>query len=217
MATLCRRFADAIGRADEALVHDGPPHTDPLELFRVWLAEAERSEPSHANACALATADAGGHPSMRIVLLRGADARGFSFFTNFTSRKGAQLAANPWAALTFHWKTLARQVRIEGPVERVEDEVSDAYWATRPRSSQIAARISEQSTTLPDRATLEDAIARETEQVGLGPVPRPEFWGGFRVRHDVVEFWQEGAARLHTRWEYRRGPDGAWVSRSLWP
>jgi pyridoxamine 5'-phosphate oxidase len=181
------------------------------------LTEAERSEPSHPNACALATADADGQPSVRIVLLRGSDPRGFSFFTNFESHKGRDLAANPRAALVFHWKSLARQVRIEGPVERVEDPVADAYWSTRPRSSQIAARASAQSRTLADRATLDEAVAREAAGLGPGPVPRPAFWGGYRIRHEVVEFWQEGAARLHTRWEVRRGPDGRWVSRWLWP
>jgi pyridoxamine 5'-phosphate oxidase len=151
------------------------------------------------------------------VLLRGFDPRGFSFFTNFGSHKGLDLDANPRAAMTFHWKTLSRQVRIEGPVERVEDHVSDAYWDTRPRASQIAARASAQSETMPDRSVLEQAIARETERLGTGPVPRPSFWGGYRIRHEVVEFWQEGAARLHTRWEYRRGAEGVWVSRLLWP
>jgi pyridoxamine 5'-phosphate oxidase len=198
-------------------VRDEAPAADPLDLFRTWLGEAERSEPSHPNACSLATIGADGRPSVRIVLLRGLDPRGFSFFTNFGSRKGRDLSATPWAAMTFHWKTLSKQVRIEGAVEKVEGADADAYWGTRPRASQIAAWASAQSETLPDRSTLDEAVARTTARFEGGPVPRPPFWGGYRLRPDRIEFWQEGASRLHTRWEYERRAGDVWVSRSLWP
>jgi pyridoxamine 5'-phosphate oxidase len=185
-------------------------------LFREWLADAERHEPSHPNACALATADAAGHPSARIVLLRGIDERGFSFFTNRESRKGRDLAENPRAALTFHWKSTRRQVRIEGVVEWVGDDESDRYFVTRPRSSQLASWASAQSATLPSRRALDEAVAREAERHTGGPVPRPPFWGGYRVVPERIEFWHEGEARLHRRWEYELR-DGAWRSRALFP
>lgn len=195
---------------------EAPPDTDPLELFRTWLDDAERHEPTLATACALGTADATGRPSVRMVLLKGMDEHGFSFFTNHASAKADDLAVNPRAALTFHWKSVRRQVRIEGTVERVSDAESDTYFATRPRSSQLAAWASEQSRVLPDRSVLDQAVAREVERHGDGPVPRPPFWGGYRIRPERIEFWQEGSHRLHRRWEYRRS-DGAWIAAWLWP
>ena len=195
---------------------DEPPDVDPVSLFREWLTDAEQREPSHANACTLATADATGRPSARIVLLRGLDDRGFSFYTNRESRKGRDLAENPRAALTFHWKSSRRQVRVEGTVERVADDDSDRYFATRPRGSQLAAWASAQSSELPSRRILDEAVAAEAVRRGPGPIPRPPFWGGYRVTPEKIEFWEEGEARLHRRWEYLRSGRG-WKRRLLWP
>ena len=193
-----------------------PPDVDPLSLFEEWLTDAEQHEPSHANACTLATVDGTGRPSARVVLLRGLDDRGFSFYTNRESRKGRDLAHNPRAALTFHWKSMRRQVRVEGTVEQVTDDESDRYFATRPRGSQLAAWASTQSTMLPSRRVLEDAVAREAARHCDGSVSRPPFWGGYRIMPETIEFWQEGDARLHRRWEYTRAADG-WRRRLLWP
>jgi len=187
-----------------------------VNLFREWLADAEKHEPSHANACTLATANAAGKPSARVVLLRGLDQRGFSFYTNRESRKGRDLAENPRAALTFHWKSTRRQVRVEGSVEVLADDESDRYFAARPRGSQLAAWASPQSSVLPDRKVLDEAVAREAARHGAGPVPRPPFWGGYRIRPACIEFWEEGEARLHRRWEYVLEGD-RWRRRSLWP
>ncbi len=208
-------IVDAIRSRREDTLKDDPPDVDPVSLFREWLTDAERQEPSHANACTLATADASGRPSARTVLLRGLDDRGFSFYTNRESRKGRDLLENPRAALTFHWKSTRRQVRVEGAVELLADDESDRYFAARPRGSQLAAWASPQSSVLPDRRTLDDAVAREAAR-HPGAVPRPPFWGGYRVTPETIEFWQEGEARLHRRWEYVRTRTG-WTRRSLWP
>ena len=150
------------------------------------------------------------------MLLRGLDDRGFSFFTNRESKKGRDLADNPRGALNFHWKSVRRQVRVEGTVERVADDESDRYFATRPRGSQLASWASAQSSALPSRRALDEAVAREAARHGEGPVPRPPFWGGYRVRPERIEFWEEGDARLHRRWEYARS-GGGWSRRLLWP
>ena len=192
----------------------GPDH--PLPLFQAWFAEAQTSEPNDANAMALATADAAGMATLRMVLLKGADADGFVFYTNLESRKGRQLAENPQAALLFHWKSLRRQVRIEGPVEHVSDAEADAYYASRARASRIGAWASKQSRPLAGRFELEKRVAQFTAKFHIGPVPRPPFWSGFRLRPRRVEFWREGRFRLHDRLVYHWTDDG-WTTERLYP
>ena len=189
---------------------------DPFVLFRDWMAEAEISEPNDANAMAVATAGRDGLPSVRMILLKGLDDRGFVFYTNTESPKGVQLAENPQAGLCFHWKSLRRQVRARGAVERVSDAEADAYFATRPRGSQIGAWASLQSTTLPTRTTLEDRIGMFEGQYSGGDVPRPPHWSGYRVVPGVIEFWLDRPFRLHDRLVYRR--DGAsWATERVYP
>jgi pyridoxamine 5'-phosphate oxidase len=188
---------------------------DPLRQFARWWDEAARAEVAEANAMTLATADAAGRPAARIVLLKGFDDRGFVFFTNFESRKGADLAANPRAALLFFWQPLERQVRIEGTVERVADDEADAYFDSRPLASRIGAWASPQSRIIPGKAWL---LARAAE-MGLrhGPRPhRPPYWGGFRVAPVLFEFWQGRPSRLHDRLQYARTPSG-WERARLAP
>ncbi len=182
---------------------------DPIRQFRNWHGEA--GAPPEV---ALATASADGAPSARMVLLKGVDDRGFSFFTNYESAKARDLAANPRAALVFHWQP-GRQVRARGPVVRVGDEESDAYWVTRPRGSQLGAWASRQSEVIPDRAELERRLAEVAARFP-GDVPRPPFWGGYRVVPEVVEFWHHRDDRLHDRLRYRR-VDGVWVIDRLSP
>jgi pyridoxamine 5'-phosphate oxidase len=189
---------------------------DPIARFRGWLAEAETSEPNDPNAVALATADAAGHPSVRMVLLKGLSDAGFVFYTNQQSRKGGELAANPHAALLFHWKSLRRQVRVEGPVEPVSDAEADAYFASRGRSSQLGAWASDQSRPLADRATLEGKLEEVKARFGDGPVPRPPHWSGYRVVPQRIEFWSDGNARLHHREVFERDGDG-WTMSLLNP
>jgi pyridoxamine 5'-phosphate oxidase len=191
---------------------------EPFALFAAWMEEAVRSEPADPNAMALATVDADGLPDVRMVLLKGYDARGFVFYTNLESRKGEELAANPKAGLLFHWKSLTRQVRICGPVERVTDAEADAYYATRPRGAQIGAWASRQSAPLEDRFALEKAVARYTAKYAIGTVPRPPHWSGFRVVPLAIEFWHDRPFRLHQRVEFRReSPDAPWVKVGLYP
>lgn len=189
---------------------------DPLALFHVWMTEAARREPSDPNAMALATADAQGRPSVRMVLLKDADAEGFVFYTNLESRKGAELAANPVAALLFHWKSLRRQVRVEGPVRPVSEAEADAYFASRHRESRIGAWASRQSRPLTGRFELERRVAEVTARYGLGEIPRPPHWSGFRVVPERIEFWRERPFRLHQRRLFHRVPDG-WRMERLFP
>ena len=190
---------------------------DPFALFDAWLAEARASEPNDPEAMALATADEVGNPSLRMVLLKGHDARGFVFYTNLDSRKGAELVANPKASLLFHWKSLRRQVRIEGPVSAVSDAEADAYFATRGRNSRLGAWASDQSRPLPDRATFEARFDEMHERFGTGDIPRPPRWSGFRVAPQRIEFWSDRAARLHERHLFLARDGGDWDEGLLYP
>lgn len=190
--------------------------TDPIALFDQWLAEARATEPNDAEAMALATADAAGRPAVRMVLLKGHGTEGFTFYTNLGSRKGSELAANPNAALMFHWKSLRRQVRVEGPVEAVPADEADAYYITRSRDSQIGAWASDQSRSLDSRETLEARFAELTARFEGGPVPRPPHWAGFRVKPRQIEFWNDGAHRLHHR-QLFTWHDDRWTEGLLYP
>lgn len=189
---------------------------DPLALFERWFDEAREADLVDATAMTLATADAEGRPSARIVLLKGYGADGFRFYTNYESRKGRELEANPFAALAFWWDRLERQVRVRGPVQRLPAAVSDDYFETRPRGSQIGAHASPQSRTIEGRARLEDAVAELSERFGDGPVPRPAHWGGYAVVPEEVEFWQGRENRLHDRLRYTRA-DAGWRRERLAP
>ena len=191
---------------------------DPLALFAAWLAEARQAEPNDANAMALATADEAGLPDVRMVLLKDFDAHGFVFYTNLESAKGRQLAANPQAALLFHWKSLRRQVRLRGQIAPVGAEEADAYFASRARDSRIGAWASAQSRPLEEPLALQKAVAREALRFGIGPVPRPPFWSGFRLAPLRLEFWRDRPFRLHDRLVFERPtPGAAWAAQRLYP
>jgi len=193
---------------------------DPLSIFATWLAEAEAKEPNDPNAMALSTVGADGMPSARMVLLKGYDECGFVLFTNYESRKGQQLLATPKAALLFHWKSLRRQVRIEGEVAPVSDEEADEYFASRAKQSQIGAWASQQSRPLEGRFELEKRVATFGAKYLVGQVPRPPYWSGFRLTPRLIEFWQDGAFRLHDRLVYTRSDTGdgrGWTTERLYP
>jgi pyridoxamine 5'-phosphate oxidase len=191
---------------------------DPLELFAGWYAEAEKSEPNDPSGLTLATVGPDGTPSVRMVLLKGYDSDGFVFYTNYESRKGRHLLDHPKAAMLFHWKSLRRQVRLEGPVTQTTPEEADAYFATRARGSQIGAWASDQSRPLESRFALEKSVAEFGARHLIGTVPRPLHWSGFRLQPNLIEFWQDGAFRLHDRLEYSRPSAGApWSTRTLYP
>jgi pyridoxamine 5'-phosphate oxidase len=189
---------------------------DPFALFADWLAEAEQHEPNDPNAMALATADADGRPDVRIVLLKGHGPDGFLFYTNREGRKAGELADNPHAALCLHWKSLRRQVRIEGAVSLATDAESDAYFASRSRDSQLGAWASDQSRPLDARETFEARVAEARARFEGAEVPRPPHWGGYRVTPRVIEFWQDREARLHERRLFTRAGD-AWTEGLLYP
>ena len=191
---------------------------EPLALFQEWMAEAAEHEPNDPNAMALATVDAEGLPDLRMVLLKEADERGFVFFTNAESAKGAELAANPKAALCFHWKSLRRQVRVRGPADGVAAAEADAYFATRPRGSRIGAWASKQSRPLESRLALEKAVAKYAAKYGVGEVPRPPYWSGYRILPLEMEFWHDRPFRLHDRVLFKRTRvGGQWVKTRLYP
>lgn len=191
--------------------------SDPFHLFGEWFAEARESEPNDPGAMALATADADGRPSVRIVLLKAHGPDGFVFYTNERSRKGEELAQNPRVALLLHWKSLRRQVRIEGPVSRVSSEQSDAYFATRSRDSQLGAWASDQSSPLSSRAEFEEGYERMRVKFEGVDVPRPPHWRGFSVAPESIEFWIDRPHRLHERRLFTRSPDGSWSEGLLYP
>ena len=195
-----------------------PESVDPIALFGEWLEAAKAGEPNDPNAMAVATVDDDGLPDVRMVLLKDVDARGFTFYTNTTSAKGRQLAGQPKAALLFHWKSLRRQVRVRGPVEPVSEAEADAYFASRARASQIGAWASDQSSPMQSRLALEGRIAEYGLKFGLGKVPRPPHWTGYRVIPRAMEFWRDRPFRLHERLVFARAEAGGrWETSRLFP
>ncbi len=192
------------------------PWSEPFDLFASWMKDAAAKEINDPDAMNLATVDDRGRPSSRMVLLKSVDPRGFVFYSNLESRKGRELAVNPFVALCFHWKSLRRQVRVEGPAEPVSDEEADAYYASRARGSQIGAWASQQSRPLESRFALEKRVAEFTAKFGLGKVPRPPHWSGFRVLPQRIEFWTDKPFRLHERAVYVREGE-AWTMEKLYP
>lgn len=191
---------------------------DPMKLFHEWLEDATKSELNDPTGMALATADADGFPDVRMVLLKGADERGFVFYTNYESAKGVELAANPKAALCFHWKSLRRQIRVRGIVTQTSPEEADEYFASRPRDSQIGAWASRQSRPLESRFEFEREIARYAAKFGVSKVPRPPHWSGFRIEPLQIEFWRDRPFRLHDRLVFSRtAPDAEWATQKLFP
>ena len=197
---------------------DFTEENEPFALFANWLKDATESEINDPNAVALASVDEDGMPSVRMVLLKHADERGFVFYTNFESRKGTELLGQPKGAMCFHWKSLRRQVRVRGLVEVVSDQEADEYYATRARGSRIGAWASKQSRPLESRFALEKAVAAYTAKYAIGDIPRPPHWSGFRIQPLTIEFWQDGKFRLHDRVEFRReASEGDWAKVRMYP
>lgn len=194
-----------------------PLAASPFDQFRVWMAEAEAAEVNDPNAMILATATPDGRPSARTVLLKGWDERGFVFYTNKESRKGEELRRNPKAFLLFYWKSVHRQIRIEGAVEDVAEAEADAYYASRPRISRLGAWASSQSRPLAERAILEEKLAEAERRFPGDDIPRPGYWSGYRVQPELFEFWQDMPFRLHDRTVYSRSPTGVWTQNKLFP
>ena len=195
-----------------------PQTNDPMQQFDIWFKDAEAHELNDPNAMTVATADANGRPSARILLLKGQDAKVFVFYTNMNSRKGGELQVNPFVSLCFHWKSLRRQVRIEGPIEQVSDDEADSYFNSRARGSRIGAWASQQSQPLADRETLMNAVAELEEKFAGAPIPRPPHWTGQRLRPLQIEFWEDGEFRLHDRFVFQRPTvDDAWSMQRLSP
>ncbi|MAK64136.1 MAG: pyridoxamine 5'-phosphate oxidase [Maricaulis sp.] len=210
--------AEAYAKTSEANAEEIFDREDPFALFADWLKDAKRKEMNDPNAMALATADESGLPDVRMVLLKDVDADGFVFYTNLESAKGRQLAENSQAALCFHWKSLRRQVRVRGLVEAVSEEEANAYFASRHRDSRIGAWASKQSRPLESRFALEKSVAREAARFGLGEVPRPPHWSGFRIRPLSIEFWRDRPFRLHDRMSFTRPDLGSpWGVERLYP
>lgn len=210
-------FADLRKEYMQRGLDESDVDADPFRQFATWFDEARAASPVEPNAMALATVGADGRPSLRMVLLKGADERGFVFYTNYESRKGRELADTPWAALTFFWPEMERQIRIEGRVEPVSAEESDAYFHSRPVGSQLSASASHQSEVIAGREELEQRVAALSAQYHDQEIPRPENWGGFRVIPDAIEFWQGRANRLHDRLRYRLLASGGWQIERLSP
>lgn len=208
-------MSDTMAEADEGQIFDGD---DPIALFHEWMKRAREKEPEDPNAVALATADADGFPDVRMVLLKDADERGFVFYTNLESAKGLELKENSRAALCFHWKSLRRQIRVRGDVTPVSEEEADAYFASRARDSQIGAWASKQSRTLETRFELEKQVAVFAAKFGLGKIPRPPHWSGFRIAPRRIEFWRDRPFRLHDRLVFKRElPATRWQTERLYP
>lgn len=195
---------------------DFTEESEPYSLFGTWLKDAEASEPNDPNAVALATVDAQGMPNVRMVLLKGFDMDGFVFYTNYESRKGTELLGQKKAAMVFHWKSLRRQVRVRGNIETVSDAEADAYYETRARGSRIGAWASKQSRPLESRFALEKAVAEYTIKFGIGHIPRPTHWSGFRLKPVSIEFWADRPFRLHDRIEFTRAGEG-WEKIRMYP
>lgn len=207
--------ADYAASGDRPLIQETG---DPIGLFQQWMAEARATEPNDSNAMSLATVDAEGLPDVRIVLLKGVDEAGFSFFTNLESVKGVQLATNPVAALCFHWKSQRRQVRVRGPVTPVSATEADTYFASRAAQSRISAIASDQSRPLADRAVFEQRVAEISAIYGDDKdIPRPPHWGGFRLQPVEIEFWQDQSFRMHDRLRFYRKDSGGWATVRLYP
>lgn len=210
-------LADLRQNYTRAGLQENEVEENPINQFQLWFDAAVAAELPEPNAMTLSTVSSSGRPSGRIVLLKGLDQRGFVFYTNYTSRKGQELASQAWASLVFVWLPLERQVRIEGAVERVSQEETEQYFYSRPRSSQLGAWASDQSAEIRDRQVLEDRLSQLERQYADRPSPRPPHWGGLRVKPDLIEFWQGRPSRLHDRICYQKQSDGAWSIMRLAP